>query len=91
MRFSPIPTLALGGIFLLTEDIADGFPASGPSTIPLPASNGFVSVKDGKLYSQGGLWNFAYFNSAHLLGAAPFEVRAISAYQPYLRPKLAVA
>lgn len=79
MKISPLATVVICATFILAENIENvpPLPASGFSVTPKSLSDGFVSVKNGNLYSQGRLWNFASFNSPHLLGAAPFEVNLI--------------
>ncbi|KZO95163.1 glycoside hydrolase family 5 protein [Calocera viscosa TUFC12733] len=52
-------------------------PASNPSTVePGPVPNyGFIHPSGGHLYDGlGNLWDFATFNSPHLLTCEPFEV-----------------
>jgi len=56
-------------------------PASGVTTLKPGGSTGFIHARKGSLYSEDGkLWNFASFNSPHLLSADPFSVRTTSQF-----------
>lgn len=69
MAPSSSPNVVLWETSQLAENI-DGvppLPTSGPSLTPKVLSDGFVTVKNGNLYLQDQLWNFASFNAPHLL------------------------